>query len=81
MEVNVPGEMAEIEASIQALSAEEKAELIRALIADLDGPADADVENAWRQEAKRRHRGIVEGKAQTVPGDRVFENLHNRLKR
>ena len=77
----MPGEVAEIEARIQALSAKEKAELIRALIADLDGPADTDVEDTWRQEAKRRHREIVEGKVQTVPGDRVFENLRTRLKR
>lgn len=77
----MPGEVAEIEARIRALSTEEKAELIRALIADLDGPADADVESAWLEEAKRRHREIVEGKVKTVPGDRVFENLRSRLKR
>lgn len=75
------GEVAEIEAKIQTLNTEEKAELIRVLIADLDGPADADVENAWLEEARKRHREIIEGKVQTVPGERVFENLRARLKR
>jgi len=39
--------VAEIEAKIRSLSFEDKTELIRALIAELDGPADADVERAW----------------------------------
>ena len=73
-------EVAEIEAKIRALSIEEKAVLIRALISDLDGPVDTDIERAWVQEATRRHREIIEGKVQTVPADRVFQNLGSRLK-
>ena len=73
--------IAEIEAKIRALSFEDKAGLIRSLIAELDGPPDADVENAWLIEAQRRHREIVEGKVQPIPGERVFANLRARLKR
>ena len=73
--------VAEIEAKIRSLSREDKTELIRALIAELDGPADPDVERAWLEEAQRRHREITEGKVQPVPGERVFENLRARLKR
>jgi hypothetical protein len=51
------------------------------LIADLDGPAEADVEQAWLAEAQRRHREVIEGKVKPVPGARVFENLRSRLKR
>jgi putative addiction module component (TIGR02574 family) len=72
---------AEIEAKIRALSPDEKVDLIRSLIAELDGPADTDVEAAWVKEAQRRHREIVEGKVQPVPGERVFSNLRERLKR
>ncbi len=72
--------LAEIEAKIRTLSAEEKVELIRALIADLDGPPDADGERAWLEEAQRRYRDIIEGKVKAVPGDQVFENLRSRLK-
>jgi putative addiction module component (TIGR02574 family) len=73
--------VAEIEAKIRSLSREDKIELIRALIAELDGPADPDVERAWLEEAQRRHREVTERKVQPVPGERVFENLRARLKR
>ena len=65
---------------IRALSPEERAELIRLLIADLDGPSDANIEKAWLQEAQKRYREITEGKVETVPGEQVFENLRSRLK-
>ncbi len=73
--------LAEIEAKVRTLSAEEKVELIRALIADLDGPPDADVERAWLEEAQRRYRDITEGKVKAVPGDQVYKNLRSRLKK
>jgi putative addiction module component (TIGR02574 family) len=81
MGANMGNAIAEIEAKIRSLSLEDKVELIRALIAELDGPADADVERAWLEEAQRRHRELVEGKVQPVPGDHVFDNLRLRLKR
>ena len=65
---------------IRALSPEERAELIRLLIADLDGPSDANIEKAWLQEAQKRYREITEGKVEIVPGEQVFENLRSRLK-
>lgn len=74
-------EVAEIEAKIRSLSPEDRTELLRALIADLDGPAEANVEQAWLEEAQRRHREVIEGKVKPVPGTRVFENLRSRLKR
>jgi hypothetical protein len=75
----MPTNVAEIEAKIRSLTLEDKTELIRFLIADLDGPADADVEHAWLLEAQRRHREIVEGKVEPVPAQRVFQNLRARL--
>lgn len=72
---------AEIEARIRELSPDERMDLIRSLIAELDGPADTGVEAAWLEEAQRRHREIAEGKVQAVPGERVFANLRARLKR
>jgi len=73
--------IAEIEAKVRTLNRKDKAELIRVLIAELDGPADADVERTWFEEAKRRHREIIEGKVKPAPAERVFENLRARLKR
>ena len=71
----------EIEARIRSLKPEEKSELLRSLIAELDGPPDADVERAWLEEAKRRHQEIVEGKVKPVPAEAVFQKARSRLKR
>jgi hypothetical protein len=70
-----------IEEEIHSLSAAEKAKLLRLLIAELDAPADTDVESAWLEEAQRRHREFVEGKARGIAGGRVFENIRARLRR
>lgn len=74
-------DVAELEAKIRSLTLDDKTALIRALIAELDGPADPDVERAWLEEAQRRYREVVDGKVQPVPGERVFANLRARLKR
>lgn len=70
----------EIETDIRALSGEEKRELLRALIAELDTPADPDVEKAWLEESQRRYRELVEGKVKGIPGPLVFERLRSRLR-
>jgi putative addiction module component (TIGR02574 family) len=80
MEVGMSANVAEIEAKIRSLSREDKADLLRALIAELDGPADANVEQAWLVEAQRRYREVQEGKVKPIPGDQVFEHLRTRLK-
>ena len=73
--------VAELEAEIRSLNSDDKTGLIRALLAELDGPVEADVEQAWVEEAQRRRREVVDGKTQPVPGDRVFEHLRERLNR
>jgi acyl-CoA reductase-like NAD-dependent aldehyde dehydrogenase len=71
----------DIEREIRALSSEERAELMRSLIADLDAPADADadVERAWLETSQRRYRELVEGKVRGIPGPLVFDRLRKRL--
>ncbi len=69
----------DIEREIQELSSEDKVGLIRALIADLDAPADANVERVWLETSQRRYRELVEGKVQGVPGPLVFERLRKRM--
>lgn len=66
---------------IRSLTTEQKAELLRSLIAELDAPEDAEVERAWLEEARRRQRELEEGKVKGIPGERVFENLDSRLRR
>jgi len=69
----------DIAQEIHELSSEEKVELIRTLIAELDAPADANAERAWLETSQRRYRELVEGKVKGVPGHLVFERLRKRL--
>jgi len=71
----------EIEAKIRSLRPEERSQLLRSLIADLDGPPDSDVDAAWLKAAKRRYQEIVDRKVKTVRAERVFERARKRLKR
>ncbi|MDO8355156.1 MAG: addiction module protein [Nitrospirota bacterium] len=70
----------EIEEKIRSLSFEDKTELLRVLIEELDGQADADVERVWLVEAQRRYREVREGKVKSMSGEGVFENVRARLK-
>jgi Putative addiction module component len=69
----------DLEKDIRALSAEEKVDLLRSLIAELDTPADPNVERVWLETAQRRYRELIEGKVKGVPGRLVFERLRARL--
>lgn len=71
--------IADIEKDIRALSADERRELLRGLISELDTPADPDVERAWLEEAQRRYRELAEGRVEGVPGRLVFERLRSCL--
>ena len=71
--------LAELKEKAAQLSAAERAELALALIESLDGPAEADVEEAWRVEIERRVAQVERGEVQLIPGDEVFERLRRRL--
>jgi len=71
--------IADIENDIRALTPEERRELLRTLICELDGPPDRNVAKAWLAEAQRRYRELVEGTVKPVPGYLVFQRLRSRL--
>ena len=71
--------IADIEQDIRALTADEQLELLRSLLRELDGPADANVEKAWLLESKRRYRELVDGSVKGIAGRLVFERLRSRL--
>jgi putative addiction module component (TIGR02574 family) len=71
--------LAELKEKASQLSDAERAELALALIESLDGPADPDVEEAWRVEIERRIGQIERGEVQLIPGDEVFAKLRRRL--
>jgi len=71
--------LAELKKKASTLSEAERADLALCLIESLDGPADPDVEEAWRVEIERRLGQIDRGEVQLVPGDEVFAKLRHRL--
>lgn len=71
--------LAELKRKASQLSDVERAELALSLIESLDGPADPDVEEAWRLEIERRIGQIERGEVELVPGDEVFARLRRRL--
>lgn len=70
-----------IEQEIRALSSADKAELLRVLLEELDGPSGADVDAAWATEIQRRGREIDEGVVQCTPADVVFGKVGALLKK
>ncbi|HEY4646471.1 MAG TPA: addiction module protein [Steroidobacteraceae bacterium] len=72
--------LTDIERDIRALSARERARLLKDLISDLDAPADPDAEQAWLEESERRLAEIESGTAKTVPGPEVLKEARSRLK-
>ena len=71
--------LAELKHKASQLSEPERAELALSLIESLDGPADPNVQEAWRVEIERRIGQIDRGEVQLIPGDEVFAKLRRRL--
>jgi len=55
--------LAEVCEKIQLLNAEERHDVLRILLEDIDGPADPDADEAWRDEIVRRVKAIRNGEA------------------
>ena len=72
-------DLEELKQKASRLSEQERADLALALIESLDGPADVDVEEAWRTEIERRIRQIENGDVQLLPGEEVFARVRRRL--
>jgi putative addiction module component (TIGR02574 family) len=64
--------VAEIEKEIRALKPDDQEQLLRALLEELDGPADPDVERAWLAEAQRRSQELDSGVVEAIPAEEVF---------
>jgi len=71
--------LTELKAKASKLPETERAALALSLIESLDGPADADVDEAWRLEIERRVGQIERGEVKLIPGDEVFSRLRHRL--
>jgi hypothetical protein len=70
----------EIEKELRSLRAEDRNQLLRNLIADIDGEIEHGIEQAWLQEAKRRHKELQDGLVEPVPAAEVIAKAKSRLK-
>ncbi|HWZ91502.1 MAG TPA: addiction module protein [Polyangiaceae bacterium] len=59
------------------LAPRERAELVEALTASLDG---SDLGQAWEDEITRRLADVDSGRVKPVPGDQVFSRIEQRLR-
>ena len=72
--------LSEIEKEIRNLARPEQELLLRALLEELDGPADPDAERAWLDEVQRRSADFDAGLVKSIPVEEVFERVRSRLK-
>ena len=73
--------VSEIEREIRSLERDDQEHLLRALLEELDGPPEPNVEQAWLEEAQRRSRELDIGAADTIPAEEVFAKARDQLKR
>jgi hypothetical protein len=73
--------VSEIETEIRALEPNDQEHLLKALLEELDGPADPDVDRAWLEEAQRRSRELDSGAVETTPANEVIAKARADLKR
>ena len=62
------------------LPEDQRAEMAGALLESIEPTAEADVEQAWREEVARRIAALDAGEAETVPWERVREELYAKLR-
>lgn len=73
--------VATIQDQIRQLSLAEKEEVLCALLEELDGPPDLDVDAAWLEEIERRAQEIDSGKVQCIPADEFFRRIGKQPKK
>ena len=69
-----------IEDEIRSLPPQAQERLLHVLLAELDGPPDANTEAAWLEEIQRRSRELDEGLVKAVLDQEVFAKLRKRVK-
>jgi Putative addiction module component len=73
--------LADIEREIRSLAVGDQEHLLRALLEELDGPPDKDVERAWIAEAARRSAELDAGTVAPISAAEVFSTARASLKK
>ena len=64
-----------------SLPCEDRIYLADRLLESLNAPTRADIEQAWAEEAERRIEEIESGNVDTIPGEQVFREIRERLRK
>jgi putative addiction module component (TIGR02574 family) len=71
----------EIEAEAMKLSEEDRARLFSSLLLSFEeSPPDAEIAQAWAEEALRRDQAMESGEEPGIPADEVFRRLRARTR-
>ena len=62
------------------LNATERASMAHELLSSLESLSEAEVEQLWVEEARRRSADIDAGLVETIPADQVIAEARSRLK-
>lgn len=73
----MPSVAEELEAAALSLPRGERARLAERLLASLD--EEGEVEEAWRDEVRRRLEAYRKGEMEAVPANKVLEEARDRL--
>jgi len=65
---------------VESLPVDEKTALIEKLLNSLH-PSQKEIDALWAKEAEKRVKEIKTGKVKTIPGDRVFKEIHEKYHR
>ena len=58
-----------------------RTKLIDKLIESLNIPIQKEIDKLWAEEAEKRVSDINSGKVKSIPGEEVFKEIRNRLKK
>jgi putative addiction module component (TIGR02574 family) len=61
-----------------SLPVEIRTQLIEKLLLSLN-PSQKEIDKLWAKEAEKRVEEIRRGKVKTIPGEKVFKRIRNRL--
>ena len=61
-----------------SLPIEIRMQLVEKLLRSLN-PMQKEIDKLWAKEAERRIEEIKSGKVKTIPGEKVFKRIRNRL--
>lgn len=69
-----------IEKALRQLDVHEKAILAHAILRELDGDDNVDVEKLWTEESERRLDAYLNGELEAIDGDEAMAKLRNSLR-